>query len=89
MPGEQDFQSFVIKWANERIWPIDDFLEYEDRSYMTKLRAAELARLACDEGFRDALIEAAAHYGGIVQYVKTLYWNADANELKTIKYARD
>jgi hypothetical protein len=44
--ADQDFEAFLREWTEERIWPVDDFLDYRDRRYMEERRSAELTRLA-------------------------------------------
>jgi len=87
MTTDEGFKSFVSEWVKERVWPIDDFLEFEDREYIAKRRAAELARLCDEQGFQDALINAATPFGGVVQFVKQQYWNVelDAQRLPGLK----
>jgi hypothetical protein len=73
---EPDFETFLRRWADERIWAVDDFLDDEDRRYMEERRALELIVLAKEKGFRDELTNLAKSYGSVLQYVKQLFVRA-------------
>ncbi len=77
-PMEADFETFLRRWADERIWAVDDFLDDDDRRYMEERRALELIVLAKEKGFRDELTNLAKSYGSVLQYVKQLFVRASA-----------
>jgi hypothetical protein len=75
-PIEEDFETFLRRWADERIWAVDDFLDDEDRRYMEERRTLELIVLAKEKGFRDELTSLAKSHGSVLQYVKHLFFKA-------------
>jgi hypothetical protein len=75
-PIEADFDTFLRRWADERIWAVDDFLDDDDRRYMEERRALELIVLAKEKGFRDELTNLAKSHGSVLQYVKHLFFKA-------------
>jgi hypothetical protein len=75
-PTEADFQTFLRRWADERIWAVEDFLDDGDRRYLEERRALELIVLAKEKGFRDELTNLAKSYGSVLQYVKHLFFRA-------------
>jgi hypothetical protein len=75
-PTEVDFETFLRRWADERIWAVDDFLDDDDRRYMEERRALELIVLAKEKGFRDELTSLAKSHGSVLQYVKHLFFKA-------------
>jgi hypothetical protein len=75
-PIEADFETFLRRWADERIWAVDDFLDDDDRRYMEERRALELIVLAKEKGFRDELTKLAKSHGSVLQYVKHLFFKA-------------
>jgi hypothetical protein len=77
MGADQDFQSFLREWTNDRILPTGDFLDPADQQYMAERRATELMQLAKESGFADRLMEIVNRYGGGASYVKHLMWEAD------------
>jgi len=77
---DQDFDAFLREWTKERIWAIDDFLEYRDRRYMEERRAAELTRLAQEKGFSDDLTRIVEPFGNsVLQYVTHLFYMASVD----------
>ena len=77
--ADQDFEAFLREWTKERIWAIDDFLDYRDRRYMEERRAAELTRLAAAKGFSDDLTRTVEPFGSVLQYVTHLFYMASVN----------
>jgi hypothetical protein len=77
--ADQDFEAFLREWTEERIWPVDDFLDYRDRRYMEERRSAELTRLAQEKGFSDDLTQTAQPFGSVLQYVMHLFYMASVN----------
>jgi hypothetical protein len=77
--GNQDFDTFLRKWTEERIWAVEDFLDDRDQQYMAEQRSIELIRLAQEKGFGNELVEIAKRHGSALQYMKTLFWNANYN----------
>jgi hypothetical protein len=75
-PIEADFETFLRRWADERIWRVDDFLDDGDRRYMEERRALELIVLAKEKGFREELTTLAKSHGSVLQYVKHLFVKA-------------
>jgi hypothetical protein len=75
--ADQDFETFLREWTDERIWANDGFLDDCDKEYMVKRRAIELIQVAKEKGFGDALMDTARPYGGVLEYVKRLLWEAD------------
>jgi hypothetical protein len=75
-PIEADFEAFLRRWADERIWAVDDFLDEGDRRYMEERRALELIMLAKEKGFREELTTLAKSHGSVLQYVKHLFFKA-------------
>ena len=75
-PREADFEAFLRRWAEERIWAVDDFLDDDDRRYMEERRALELIVLAKEKGFREELTRLAKSHGSVLQYVKHLFFKA-------------
>jgi hypothetical protein len=73
---EADFEAFLRRWTDERIWAVDDFLDDDDRRYMEERRALELIVLAKEKGFRDELTKLVKSYGSVLQYVKHLFFKA-------------
>jgi hypothetical protein len=77
--ADQDFEAFLREWTEERIWPVDDFLDYRDRRYMEERRSAELTRLATAKGFGDDLARTVVPFGSVLQYVTHLFYMASVN----------
>jgi hypothetical protein len=75
-PIEADFEAFLHRWADARIWAVDDFLDEGDRRYMEERRALELIMLAKEKGFREELTNLAKSHGSVLQYVKHLFFKA-------------
>ena len=63
MGADQDFESFLRDWTNDRILPTGDLLDPADQQYMAERRATELMQLA-KSGFADRLMEIVNRYGG-------------------------
>jgi hypothetical protein len=75
--GDQDFETFLREWTDERIWANGGFLDDRDQEYMAKRRAVELIEVAKEKGFSDTLMDTVKPYGGVLGYVKHLLWQAD------------
>jgi hypothetical protein len=75
--ADQDFDAFMREWAEEYIWPIEDFLDERDQKYLAERRSIELVQLAQDKGFSNELAEKVKSYGSVLQYVTTLFWRAN------------
>jgi hypothetical protein len=71
-----DFETFLRRWTDERIWVVDDFLDDDDQQYMAERRALELIMLAKEKGFREELTNLAKSHGSVLQYVKHLFFKA-------------
>jgi hypothetical protein len=41
--ADQDFEAFVREWAEEYIWPVEDFLDDRDQAYLAEKRSIENA----------------------------------------------
>jgi hypothetical protein len=80
---EKHFEAFLREWANERIWPMDDFLDLSDQQFMAERRAIELIQMAKETGFADSLFETVKGYGGVAAFVKHLMWEADFNAARS------
>jgi hypothetical protein len=77
--GDQDFESFLREWGNERIWAVEDFLDDHDQQYMAERRAVELIQLATEKGYSVQLTDAVKPYGSVLLYVRNLFWKANFN----------
>jgi hypothetical protein len=65
--ADQDFDAFLREWAEEYIWPVEDFLDNRDQTYLAERRSIELVQLAQKNGFRNELAEKVKSYasGGL------------------------
>jgi hypothetical protein len=77
--SDQDIDAFLRDWAEEYIWPVEEFLEDREQKYLTERRSIELAQLAQMKGFSNELAEKVKSYGSVLQYVKDLFWRANFN----------
>jgi hypothetical protein len=75
-PMDGDFETFLRRWTDERVWAVDDFLDLDDQQYMAERRALELIVLAKENGFREELTNLAKSHGSVLQYVKHLFFKA-------------
>jgi hypothetical protein len=39
--ADQDFNAFLCKWTEERIWPVEDFLDERDQKYLAERRSSK------------------------------------------------
>ena len=79
MGADQDFDAFLREWTEERIWPVEDFLDERDQKYLAERRSIELIQLAQKKGFRNELAEQVKSYGSVFQYVTNLFGRANFN----------
>ena len=79
MGADRDFEAFLREWAEEYIWPVEEFLDHRDQTYLAERRSIELVQLAQKKGFSDELAEKVKSYGSVLQYVKDLFWRANFN----------
>jgi hypothetical protein len=79
MGADQDFDAFLREWAEEHIWPVEDFLDDRDQKYLAERRSIELVQLAQKKGFSNELAEKVKSYGSVLQYVANLFWRANFN----------
>jgi hypothetical protein len=77
--ADQDFDAFLRKWAEEYIWPVEDFLDNRDQAYLAERRSIELVQLAQQKGFSNELAAKVKSYGSVLQYVTNLFWRANFN----------
>jgi hypothetical protein len=77
--ADQDFDAFLHEWTEERIWPVEDFLDERDQKYLAERRSIELIQLAQKKGFRNELAEKVKSYGSVLQYVTNLFGRANFN----------
>jgi hypothetical protein len=77
--SDQDFDAFLRGWAEEHIWPVEDFLDDRDQKFLAERRAIELIQLAQEKGFSNELAEKVKSYGSVLQYVTNLFWRANFN----------
>jgi hypothetical protein len=77
MDADEDFETFLDAWTNERLWPMGDLLDNRDLQYMAERRAVELIQLAKEKGFATDLTETVGGYGSVLAYVQHLLWEAD------------
>jgi len=82
-PLNAEFEAFLRRWTDERVWAVDDFLDENDRRYMEERRALELIMLAKEKGFRDELTDLAKSYGSVLEYVKHLFLRASIEARST------
>jgi hypothetical protein len=55
--ADQDFEAFLREWAEEYIWPVEDFLDDRDQAYLAERRSIELVQLTQKKGFSNELAE--------------------------------
>src|SRR5450755_1532646 len=61
--ADQDFEAFLREWAEEYIWPVEDFLDNRDQAYLAERRSIELVQLAQKKGVSNELAEKVSHTG--------------------------
>jgi hypothetical protein len=44
--ADQDFDAFLREWAEEHIWPVEDFLDDRDQKFLAERRSIELIQRA-------------------------------------------
>jgi hypothetical protein len=71
--ADPDFDAFLREWAEEHIWPVEDFLDDRDQKYLAERRSIELVQLAQEKGFSNELAEKVKSYGSVLQYVINLF----------------
>jgi hypothetical protein len=76
--ADQDFEAFLREWAEEYIWPVENFLD-RDQTYLAERRSIELVQLAQKKGFSNELAAKVKSYGSVLQYVKDLFWRSNFN----------
>jgi hypothetical protein len=67
------------EWAEEHIWPVEDFLDDRDQKYLAERRSIELIQLAQEKGFSNELAEKVKTCGSVLEYVTNLFWRANFN----------
>jgi hypothetical protein len=77
--ADQDFETFLREWAEEYIWPVEDFLDDRDQAYLAERRSIELVQLTQKKGFSNELAEKVTSYGSVLHYVMNLFWRANFN----------
>ncbi len=83
MTKGDDFETFIGQWAKEHIRPIGADVDLDDLLYAATLRSDHLTLLAALNGFYQPLKRKAMPYGGVVQYVMSLF--DDAKRMGSIK----
>jgi hypothetical protein len=73
MAKVDDFETFIGQWAKEHIKPIDAHVDPDDLLYAATLRSDHLTLLAAQNGFYQPLRKKAMPYGGVVQYIVSLF----------------
>jgi hypothetical protein len=73
MAKGDDFETFIGQWAKEHIKPIDSHVDPDDLLYAATLRSDHLTLLAAQNGFYQPLRKKAMPYGGVVQYIVSLF----------------
>jgi hypothetical protein len=76
MTKGEDFETFIGQWAREHISPIDVYDDLDDLLYAATLRSDHLTLLAAQNGYYRSLREMAMPYGGVVQYIMSLFDDA-------------
>ncbi len=76
MTKGDDFERFIGQWAKEHISPIDAYVDLDDLLYAATLRSEHLTLLAAQNGFYQPLRKKAMPYGGVVQYIMSLFDDA-------------
>jgi hypothetical protein len=77
--ADQDFDAFLREWTEKYIWPVEDFLDNRDQTYLAERRSIELVQLAQTKGFSNELAAKVKSYGSVLQYVTNLFWRANFN----------
>jgi hypothetical protein len=75
--ADQDFDTFLAKWTEKRIWRVADVLGDVDQQYLAEKRSIELIQLTLEKGFSGELTEIAQRYGSVLHFVKNLFSKAD------------
>jgi hypothetical protein len=73
---QDDLETFMRQWTKEHIRTADLDVDPDDVLYTATLRSDSLTLLAAENGFYRALREKAAPYGGVVQYMMSLFEDA-------------
>jgi hypothetical protein len=76
MAKGQDFETFIGQWAKEHIRPIDTCADLDDLLYAATQRSDQLTLLAAQTGFYQPLRQMALPYGGVVEYILSLFDDA-------------
>jgi hypothetical protein len=76
MAKGDDFETFIGQWAKEHINPIDAYVDLDDLVYAATQRSDRLTLLAAQNGFYQPLRKMAMPYGGVVQYIMSLFDDA-------------
>jgi hypothetical protein len=76
MMTKDDLETFMRQWTKEHISVADLDVDPDDVLYAATLRSDSLTLLAAENGFYRALREKAAPYGGVVQYMMSLFEDA-------------
>jgi hypothetical protein len=74
--AKDEFETFMRQWANEHISPINACGDADDVLYAATQRSDHLTLLAAQKGFYKPLRERAMPYGGVVQYIMSLFDDA-------------
>jgi hypothetical protein len=76
MTKGQDFEAFIGQWAKEHINPIEVHVDLDDLVYAATQRSDHLTLLAAENGFYQPLRKMAMPYGGVVEYIMSLFADA-------------
>jgi hypothetical protein len=76
MTKVDDFETFIGQWAKEHIRPIDTLVDLDDLLYAATQRSDQLTLLAAQTGFYQPLRAMAKPYGGVVEYIMSLFNDA-------------
>jgi hypothetical protein len=87
MTKGDDFETFIGQWTKEHISPIDVYVDLDDLLYAATQRSDHLTLLAAQKGYYQRLRKMAKPYGGVVQYVMSLF--DEASPLGSIKKCPD
>jgi hypothetical protein len=75
MMTKDEFETFMNQWTKENI-SADLSADPDDVRYTATQRSDSLTLLAAQQGFYKALREKAAPYGGVVEYIMSLFEDA-------------
>jgi hypothetical protein len=76
MTKGQDFETFLGQWTKEHLNPIGVIVDLDDLVYAATLRSDHLTLLAAENGFYQPLRKMAMPYGGVVEYIMSLFDDA-------------